>query len=307
MTERTQTVRPGISVVISTRDRPQALRRLLVSLEGSGTYEDIVVVDDASNPPASVDPFAVTLLRLNDARLVSAARNEGAHRTRGEVILFIDDDCVVGEVALEAICREFEEAPDVGVVGPVIGYLEEPNRIWCAGVVRTRWLARTKFRGKGWLVSEASMLSPECADFPSAFAVRRSCFDLVGGFDSTRFPMHMEEADLAARVRDCGYRVVLAARAIVWHDITPTEGLSRSLHLISLQRTHLAGRSRTIFIRRHSEDGLHKALAMTFWLGFLVPIYILAIVSDTKLHLSDRMRYLRHFLRGVKEGMAMPV
>jgi GT2 family glycosyltransferase len=239
--------------------------------------------------------------------MVSAARNEGAKRTHGAVILFVDDDCVVAEGAIEAMRREFERAPDVGVVGPVIGFLKEPDRIWCAGVVRTHWLARTIFRGRGSFVTQASKLSPDCADFPSAFAVRRSCFNLVGGFDSARFPMHMEEADLAARIRDSGYRVVLAARAIVWHDITPTERLSRSLHLVSLQRTHLAGRSRTIFIRRHSEDRLHKTLAMTFWLGLLVPIYILAIMSDTKLHMSDRMRYLRHFLRGVKEGMAMPV
>jgi len=307
MTERTQMVRPATSVVIATRDRPQALKRLLSSLERSGPYEDIVVVDDGSNPPASVDPFAVTLLRLDDPQLVAAARNEGAKRTHGEAILFVDDDCTVSKGAIEAISREFERAPDVGVVGPVIGFLKEPDRIWCAGVVRTYWLARTKFRGRGWLVNQASMLSPDCADFPSAFAVRRSCFDQVGGFDSARFPMHMEEADLAARVRDCGYRVVLAAGAIVWHDISPSEGLSRSLHLISPYRAHLAGRGRTMFIRRHSEAGLRKALAMTFWLGCLAPVYILAILSDTKLRLSDRIRYMRHFMRGVREGMAMPV
>jgi GT2 family glycosyltransferase len=307
MIGRNQVERPGTSVVIATRDRPHALQRLLFSLEKSGGYGDIVVVDDGSDPPASVEQFAVTLLRLNDPQMVSAARNEGAKRTHGEVILFVDDDCVVAEGAIEAIRREFERAPDVGVVGPVIGFLNEPDRIWCAGVVRTHWLARTIFRGRGSFVTQASMLSPDCADFPSAFAVRRSCFDLVGGFDSVRFPMHMEEADLAARVRGCGYRAVLAAGAIAWHDISPTQGLSRSLHLVSPYRAHLAGRGRTLFIRRHSEAGLHKALAMTFWLGFLVPAYILALVSDTKLNLSDRLRYSRLFLRGVREGMVMPV
>jgi GT2 family glycosyltransferase len=298
---------PGFSVVIATRDRPQALRRLLVSLEGSGGYEDIVVVDDGSDPPASVDPFDVTLLRLNDARMVSVARNEGAKMTHGRVICFVDDDCVVSEGALQAMRREFERAPDVGVVGPVIGFLQEPRRIWCAGVEHTPWLARTKFRGRGRPVAEAANLSAECADFPSVFAVRRSCFDLVGGFDSVRFPMHMEEADLAARVRGSGYRVVLATHALVWHDINPTAGLSRSLHLVSPVRAQLAGRGRTIFIRRHSADGLRKVFAMAFWLGFLVPIYVLAIVSDTELAMRDRIGYLRQFLRGVREGMTTPL
>jgi GT2 family glycosyltransferase len=301
------TEQPGFSVVIATRDRPQALRRLLASLERSGGYEDIVVVDDGSDPPASVDPFDVTLLRLNDARMVSVARNEGAKMTHGRVICFVDDDCVVSEGALQAMRREFERAPDVGVVGPVIGFLKEPCRIWCAGVEHTPWLARTKFRGRGRPVAEAANLSAECADFPSAFAVRRSCFDLVGGFDSVRFPMHMEEADLAARVRGSGYRVVLAAHALVWHDINPTAGLSRSLHLVSPVRAQLAGRGRTIFIRRHSADGLRKVFAMAFWLGFLVPIYVLAILSDTELAMRDRIGYLRRFLRGVREGMRIPL
>jgi GT2 family glycosyltransferase len=299
--------RRGVSVVIATRNRPEALRRLLSSLEDSGGYEDIVVVDDGSDPPASVDPFDVTLLRLNDTQMVSAARNEGARVTNARVICFVDDDCVIGEGALQAMRREFERAPDVGVVGPVIGFLKEPSIIWCAGVEHTPWLARTKFRARGRPLTEATNLAPDCADFPSAFAVRRSCFDLVGGFDSVRFPMHMEEADLAARVRGGGYRVVLAAHALVWHDINPTAGLSRSLHLVSPVRAQLAGRGRTIFIRRHSANRLRKIFAMTFWLGFLVPIYILAIVSDSDLAIRDRVGYLHQFLRGVREGMTTPL
>jgi hypothetical protein len=295
---------PSISVVIATRDRPQALRRLLRSLEKWGGYQDIVVVDDGSEPPASVESSSVTLLRLNVAGLVSAARNEGAKAARGEVVFFVDDDCVVGEGALEAISRTFEAEHHVGIVGPVIAFLRESHRIWCAGVIRTRWLARTEFRARGRPLAEATRLPPDCADFPSAFAVRRSCFDLVGGFDSVRFPMHMEEADLAARIRAHGYRVVLASRALVWHDVSPTAGLLRDLHLTSPLRAHLAGRSRTLFIRRHSEGRMQLALAMTFWLGILVPFYVLVLLSASSLPFHDRIRYLGRFLHGVIQGMA---
>jgi GT2 family glycosyltransferase len=295
---------PSISVVIATRDRPQALRRLLSSLETWGGYQDIVVVDDGSEPPASVGSSSVTLVRLNDAGLVSAARNEGAKAARGEFIFFVDDDCVVGEGALEAISRTFEAGNRVGIVGPVVGFLEESDRVWCAGVVRTRWLARTEFRARGRPLAEAARLPPDCADFPSAFGVRRSCFELVGGFDAVRFPMHMEEADLAARIRAHGYRVVLAASALVWHDVSPTAGLLRDLHLTSPLRAHLAGRSRTLFIRRHSDGRMQLALAMTFWLGVLVPFYVIALLSDSNLAFHDRIRYLRRFLHGVVRGMA---
>jgi GT2 family glycosyltransferase len=295
---------PSISVVIATHDRPLALRRLLDSLQRWGGYHDIVVVDDGSDPPASVESSPATVVRLNQPQLVSAARNEGAKASRGELILFVDDDCAVGEGTLEAIRRRFMEMPDAGIVGPVIGFLEEPQRIWCAGVVRTRWLARTKFRARRQLLVEASDLPPDCADFPSVFAVRRSCFDLVGGFDANRFPMHMEEADLAARIRAQGLRVVLAAEALAWHDVSTSDGLLRSLHLTSPLRAHLAGRSRMFFIRRHSDGMMQLALAMAFWLGVLVPFYVLALLSDSLLPFRERICYLRQFLGGVIRGMA---
>lgn len=294
---------PSISVVIATRDRPSALRRLLDSLERWGGYHDIVVVDDGSHPPASIGSSSATLVRLNEPRLVSAARNEGANASGGELVFFIDDDCTLGEGTLEALRRRFMEIPDAGIVGPVIGFLEEPQRIWCAGVVRTRWLARTKFRARGRPLVEASQLPPDCADFPSAFAVRRSCFNLVGGFDSERFPMHMEEADLAARIRAQRSRVVLATEALVWHDVSTSDGLLRALHLTSPLRAHLAGRSRMFFIRRHSDGPLQLALAMTFWLGVLVPFYVLALLSDSLLPFRERIRYLRQFLGGVAGGI----
>jgi GT2 family glycosyltransferase len=295
---------PSISVVIATHDRPSALLRLLDSLETWGGYHDIVVVDDGSHPPVSIGSSSATLVRLDEPRLVSAARNEGAKASGGELVFFVDDDCTVGEGTLEALRRRFLDIPDAGIVGPVIAFLEKPQLIWSAGVVRTRWLGRTKFRGRGQVLIEASDLPPDCADFPSAFAVRRSSFDLVGGFDATRFPMHMEEADLAARIRAQKLRVVLAPEALAWHDISTADGLRRSLHLTSPLRSHLAGRSRMFFIRRHSDGVMQLALAMAFWLGVLVPFYVMALLSDSLLPFRERIRYLRRFLAGVIQGMA---
>ena len=81
-----------ISVVVPTRDRPEALARCLDALARQHTPEtqlEIVVVDDGGG---AVAPGA-QLLRAG-GRGPAAARNLGARAARGEVVCFLDDDCV---------------------------------------------------------------------------------------------------------------------------------------------------------------------------------------------------------------------
>jgi GT2 family glycosyltransferase len=67
--------RPQISVVVPTRDRPEALQRCLAALERQTVPVEVAVVEDV------------------DGRGPAWARNEGVRRARGEVVCFTDDDC----------------------------------------------------------------------------------------------------------------------------------------------------------------------------------------------------------------------
>ncbi|HET8814170.1 MAG TPA: glycosyltransferase [Solirubrobacterales bacterium] len=64
-----------ISVVVPTRDRPEALRRCIAALEAQSQPVEVVVVEDL------------------EARGPAWARNEGTRRAGGEVVCFTDDDC----------------------------------------------------------------------------------------------------------------------------------------------------------------------------------------------------------------------
>lgn len=87
-----------VSVVVPTRDRPEALRPCLGAL-ASQTVDDLelIVVDDASIDAAGV---AAEVAGTRRARLLrgegrgpAAARNLGARAATGQVICFTDDDC----------------------------------------------------------------------------------------------------------------------------------------------------------------------------------------------------------------------
>jgi HAD superfamily hydrolase (TIGR01662 family) len=199
----------SFSVVIPTVGRP-SLRRLLESLQASAgpRPERVVVVDDR---PASsgrvVAPLggwldAVLEVRPSGGRGPAAARNTGWRGCDSEWIAFLDDDVVVSPEWLTAL------AADLAPLGPEVGGSQgrievplPPDRRptdWergTAGLATARWIT---------------------ADI----AYRRAALLATGGFDE-RFPRAFrEDADLALRVQDRGWRLERGARRTT-HPVRP--------------------------------------------------------------------------------------
>ncbi len=116
---------PAISVIIPTRDRPEASGQTLTALRrqtlASFVYE-IIVVDDGSTPSVRLhtwegDP-ACSVIRL-EGRERSAARNAGARAARSECLSFVDDDISVVPDFLEAHLSAQREWSDALVIGSV--------------------------------------------------------------------------------------------------------------------------------------------------------------------------------------------
>jgi glycosyltransferase involved in cell wall biosynthesis len=90
----------SLSIVIPTHNRPDLVRRAVTSALRSGSdVGEVLVVDDASDPPAerALADLAATdarlrVLRNDGPRGAAGARNFGVSQARGEVILFLDDD-----------------------------------------------------------------------------------------------------------------------------------------------------------------------------------------------------------------------
>lgn len=93
------------TVVVPTRNRPALLQALLRSLGrqelAAGSWE-VVLCDDASEPPAVLaaedagTPSALRVVRHAERVGRAANRNAGVRAARGEVVVFLDDDMTVG-------------------------------------------------------------------------------------------------------------------------------------------------------------------------------------------------------------------
>lgn len=121
-----------ISVLIPTQDRPLFLTRCLDSLKSQTILPDqIVIVDNGSG--------SITRKIINDfkkyfkvtyakerKRGEAFARNKALKLAKGEIFVFIDDDCVADKDWLKNIHRHFKKHTDSdGFVGKTENYLKD--------------------------------------------------------------------------------------------------------------------------------------------------------------------------------------
>jgi GT2 family glycosyltransferase len=96
---------PLTTICICTRRRPEELGRTLTSLSRSTHLADQVVVsddghDEATEQVCRAAPVAVEYV-LGPQRGLGANRNRAMAAARGDLILFLDDDCLLGPDFLE--------------------------------------------------------------------------------------------------------------------------------------------------------------------------------------------------------------
>ena len=120
---------PSITVIVPTRDRAPELAdclSALADLDYPAGQLEVIVVDDGSAEPGSVAEVATAHgagLVANDRNGGPAfARNRGAEQAVGELLAFIDSDCVADPGWLRALTPYFAWERVGAVGGRTVGY-----------------------------------------------------------------------------------------------------------------------------------------------------------------------------------------
>ncbi len=203
------------SVVVPAYNAESTLPDCLESL-GQLVYPrdcyEVIVVDNGSTDrtPELAKAYPVKLV-TEPRQGAASARNCGVREAGGEVITFIDSDCVVDPHWLQKLMSRFE-SPNVNVCG---GRVEawHPTSIVERYIVLRRILDQEKM-----LESSRPFGLPFIVTANAAF--RRQVFDKVGYFDETldvAGVAHGEDADLCWRIQWAGLRLDYEPDAIVYH------------------------------------------------------------------------------------------
>lgn len=256
-------------MILTRGNRPAELCRAVRSAldQDDVDVEVVVVAQDADVPTM---PPEVTVLRLPENVGIPAGRNHGVRASRGDVVLFLDDDGWYGSRRLAARARDaFIGDPWLGVVSFRIC---DP-----AGGAGTR-------RHVPRLRAGDPLRSGEVTTFlGGACAIRRSLFDEVGELPADFFYAH-EETDFAWRVIEAGYRIRYDAGAVMYH---PAAEPSRHPDFYRLN-----ARNRVWLARRN--------LPWPLAAGYLLDWFVLTLLRERSLPA------VRAWLGGFTEGWRTP-
>jgi mycofactocin system glycosyltransferase len=203
---------PYVTVIIPVRNRPEEIAACLQSLSRLDYPVDkmeVIVVDDASddNTPEVISTFPVHLIPLKKRRQASFCRNLAAQRARGEILAFLDSDCIADPLWLRELVPAFRD-PSNGAVGGMIDSYYNKN-----GLDRYEKVKSSLNMGS-WFKSSREenhlFYLPSCN-----LLVRRTLFLQSQGFKED---MHVgEDVDFCWRLQDQGHHVEYRPVGKVYH------------------------------------------------------------------------------------------
>ncbi len=263
------------TVVVPTRNRPEALERCLEGLRAQeGIALEIVVVDDGSADRVSVAARANEsrglLVRL-EGRGPAAARNAGVAVASSETILLLDDDCVPLPGWAEAMAAALAGRPRHVVGGTV--RLSSGATLWLRA---SEQIARGAEAGTGFfrtlnLATSAALLQelPFDAGFPIAAGEDRDWCLRAGRAGATfaREPGAIVE-----------HRADLDAPSFVRQQLR----YGRAVHRLRGQGTHVAvsGRAQRRGLAEGFRESASVGLAMTLAPALTAAGYAVEVWAD---------------------------
>jgi GT2 family glycosyltransferase len=200
-----------ISILICSKDRRSYLERLISNLKDNKTdlSFEIVVVEE-TNKVVPIDSVIYITHPIAN-RGISYARNLAVTHAKGNIIVFLDDDCIVHDQWLDHLLEPFREASVVGVQGGVTVPADTTHSIGWAETL-------LGFPGGGIkriLEAEASVQeTKEISTLNCAY--QKWVVDKIGGFDD-RLKLGGEDYVLAKKA--CGYgKCLFVPDAMVSHE-----------------------------------------------------------------------------------------
>lgn len=254
---------PKVSIVIPNKDSIEVLSRCIDSVQSKTTYKnyEILIVENNSTEKATFDYYDkvqsdysnVAVKVWNGPFNYSAINNYGVGFTKGEYLLFLNNDVEIIEPSWLTSMLSFCQREDVGAVGAKLLYPD--NTIQHAGVMMIKCDDAGGIGGpihvfnnldkddEGYM-RRASVSQDLSVVTAACMLTKRSVFEELKGFDES-FVVAFNDVDYCLRLRESGRLVVFDADALLYHYESFSRGYETGEKVARFMREQ--GRLRTLW------------------------------------------------------------
>ena len=257
----TRDVLPLVSVIIPVKDRAKDLDECLQSLKCLDWPKDkleIIVIDDGSrdtSPKVAEDQGAIVIKNQNSLG-PAAARNKGAEIAQGEILAFIDSDCIAEKNWLNDLIPWLLSEP-VGLIGGQVASFYTQSTLdryeaACSSLsISNKFLYETD--------KKSTFYVPSCN-----MLIKKDLFKNINGFNPE---MHLgEDVDLCWRARNSGAALIFTPTGKIWHK-------HRNILGAMLKRKLEYGTSEADLYKRHKDYKKSFPIPITSF-GFFLSIMV---------------------------------
>ncbi|MQA75262.1 MAG: glycosyltransferase [Solirubrobacterales bacterium] len=245
---------PSASVIVPTLGG-QRLGRMLASLARQTVAHQTIVVDDGGPNGAVAGACAgldgVEVVRMEGNVGYTRAVNRGVERADGDVVVLLNDDCVVEPQFVERIVAPIDPGAGLAMAAGVMRDWRDRSLIDSAGMeLDATLLVFDYLNGEPVSLLDGPLADP-IGPSGAAAAFDRATYLAAGGFDERLFA-YWEDVDLVLRLRRMGLRCALAREAIGDHEHSATlgSGSPRKNYLMGYGRGYLLRKWRVLGARR---------------------------------------------------------
>lgn len=244
------------SIIIPAYNASKTIEALLDSLLKQNyprrDYEIIVVDDGSTDKTASLLKKYSLLYLFQKHKGAGAARNFGAQSAKGEVVLFLDSDCVVPKDWIKKTLERHEKNKITGMIG---GGVKKPKR--------GTYLAWADFFSS-WFNAHEDLPRQEVKEYlPSLnLSLKREVFQKLGGFWERKITG--EDVDFCFRARTMGIKILFNPSLAVWHQSSSLKGFLKHHFNWGYHAPFVRGKQKSLAHHRLFSGGFLKSLFL-FW------------------------------------------
>ncbi|MBM3281767.1 MAG: glycosyltransferase [Candidatus Diapherotrites archaeon] len=203
----TTRTRARVSVIIPAYNAAKTLQSCLDALMLQTRIPDeIIVVDDGSvdETKGVAESYSLVTVISQKNQGPARARNVGASRAKGTIIVFLDSDCVPEKNWLDEMIKPFTDEKVIGVQGAYRTKQTSLVARFDQLDIEYRYERMKRATTLDWIGSYSA-------------AYRKKIFIEEGGFDESFPKASGEDAELSYRMAKKGHRLIFAPQAVVFH------------------------------------------------------------------------------------------